>query len=112
MPCDTIQTSEAVPMAKIGLSRMERALKEAGWFTDLSCDTLKAWRYDRGASERVTFRKGDANATIGTNNPMVTVESIAADVKKTYAAATVKDMAKKFGWKLAKTEGQTLTFRR
>lgn len=112
MPCDSIQISEAVPMGKIELPRLKIALEAAGWNVYLDAGNLRATRYTDDATDRISLNQGDTNATIGSNNPVRSIAGVASDVRRAYAAQTVQDMAKKYGWKLTKTENNQLTFKR
>ena len=116
MPCDSVQTSKSVPLAKVDFRRMEQALRADGWNVTVSGELLSAVTYDeRGYAQRIVLRKGEETAEISTSGRDA-IESIANRVKRAYAAKVVVDLAERYGWTIkgkSKTGNQTtLQFRR
>ena len=106
MPCNTVRTSK-VAWQKVDLERLSRVLTSQGW------DVLTTAGRDlalQGATSLVASKggvtcqwtKGAVDVKVR-GNPAAGARELEA-LKRPYAAATVTDGARKFGWRVQATE--------
>ena len=100
MPCDTVR-SISVNLGKVDLPRLAQALTDMGYQVQRAGTYLIATDKQ---GRRVTVRKGEESASMaGWDTKEQTADATNA-IKRAYAARTILDGAKRFGWKV---EGRT-----
>ncbi len=116
MPCDSIQVSESVPFDKVNFPRLQKALLADGWRVGLQNGVLDATRFVGGSIQRFVLRQGEVQATIAVNASYDDPDNVAASIRRSYAAATVKELSARYGWKLTNEKSgqntKNLQFRR
>ena len=105
MPCDTRISTSVVELAKVDRARLAEVLKADGWQVTLAGEgqarVLDA--YKGGMSLRVAG--ADALLTTGYGD---NADDVTAAIRRAYAARTVLDVSRRFGFKQQGTPEQLL----
>jgi hypothetical protein len=98
MPCDQRITTSVVELAKSNRKRLEAVLTEAGWTVYTQGDTLRAY----GPGD-VTLVVTPTEAAM-TASRYVDTAPVLTRIRQAYAAKTVAEVSKRFGFKVAGTK--------
>lgn len=98
MPCDQRITTSVIELTRVNRQRLAEALAAEGWHVKLTDNGkhLRAWGGPEGATLFVT----DEEACL-TANRFADTDKLTARVRVAYAERTVREVSKRFGFKLA-----------
>lgn len=96
MPCDSRITTTVVELAKVNRERLATVLGELGWDATVNDGVLTAYG-PRGEQLRVT----DADARLTTSAYGANTDKLLTTIRQAYAARTVQDVSKRFGFRMA-----------
>lgn len=99
MPCDTRITTSVVELAKADRKRLAAVLGELGWDVVERDGVLTAY----GRSGEV-LRVSGGVATLATNAYGDAMERVLTSIRQAYAARTVAEVSKRFGFRVAGTQ--------
>jgi hypothetical protein len=99
MPCDQQITTSVVELTKVNRDRLAVVLGELKWTATVRDGVLTAYG-PRGEQLRVTATE----ARLTTSAYTADSEAILTTIRQAYAARTVQDVSRRFGFKAAGTQ--------
>jgi len=97
MPCDQQITTSVVELTKVNLERLAAVLKADGWSVRLANGRLRA-SGPHSASLDVSKKAAKLSTW-----PGVSADTVLAPIRQAYAARTVAEVSKRFGFRVQAT---------
>lgn len=96
MPCDTRISTSVVELAKVDRARLASVLKADGWAVTLTGEGQASTLLASKAGMSLRVAGADARLTTGYGD---NADDVTAAIRRAYAARTVLDVSKRFGFK-------------